>query len=66
MKHTHIPHTWTGTEALASAEALHALVDAICDVYSAEIRLELLAREMTRDALSPSPAPAPAADLAPF
>lgn len=60
MKHADIPATWTGREALAFAEALHALVDAICDVYAAKIRLELLAREMAREALDPSPAPAPA------
>lgn len=68
MKHPDVPRTWTGPEALAIAEALHALVDAICDVYAVEIRLELLAREMARDALCPSPAPTPTptADLAPF
>lgn len=68
MKHPHIPRTWTGREALAIAEALHALVDAICEVYRAEIRAELLAREVKRDALIPGSEP-PAlrpADLAPF
>ena len=68
MRHPDIPRTWTGREALAIAEALRALVDDICDVYAAEIRVELLAREMKRDALIPSSAPASVlpVDLTPF
>lgn len=66
MKRSHIPRTWTGREALAVVEALEAAVDAIFDVYRAEIRVELLAREMERDALIPTAAPAQPAELAPF
>ena len=67
MRHPHIPRTWTGREALAIAEALHALVDAICDVYRAEIRVVLLAREMKRDALASAAAARPSPPvLTPF
>ena len=68
MKHPHIPRTWTGREALAIVEALEAAVDAIFDVYRADIRVELLAREMQRDALAPTPVPvlSQPAELDPF
>jgi len=67
VRHPGIPRTWTGREALAIAEALHALVDPDLDVYAAEIRVELLAREMERDVLASAAAARPSPpDLTPF
>lgn len=69
MKHPHVPRTWTAREALAVAEGLQRLVDDVFEVYSAEIRLELLARELELDALAEAAqrfGPLPAEDLSPF
>lgn len=69
MKHPHVPRTWTGREALAVAEWLHGLIDDVFDVYRDEIRVEVLARELARDALEITAervAPKPAEDLGPF
>ncbi len=69
MRHPHVPRTWTGREALAVAEWLQQLADDVLEIYSVEIRVELLAREFERDAGEPGAGGvgrAAAEDLSPF
>jgi len=69
VKHPHVPRTWTGREALAVAEWLQRLVDDVFEVYHAEVRVELLAREFERDAVelgAGGVGRAAAEDLSPF